>query len=181
MPVLRFPQSFTIGALAAALIASPASAQDGRAPEKQRPKPAAEKPVAETVADSDASRYCAAVAPSIAEARIAWQTKRLTELDAQVKQRIADMEKAEASERAWIANREAMMSAANDDLVAIFAKMDPEAAAKELTAMDDKTAAAILGKLKPNAAGSILAEMEPQVASRLVGMLSAATAEQKKS
>ena len=181
MPVLRFPQSFAIGALAAALIASPVSAQDGRAPEKQKPKPAAEKPAPETAADADASRFCAAVAPSIAEARIAWQTKRLTELDAQVKQRIVDLEKAEASARAWIAKREAMMSAANDDLVAIFAKMEPEAAARQLTAMDDKTAAAILAKLKPNAAGSILAEMEAEVASHLAGMLSAGNAEEKKS
>ena len=43
-------------------------------------------------------RYCANVAPSIAEARIAWQTKRLNELDAQIKQRIADLEKAEADD-----------------------------------------------------------------------------------
>ena len=43
--------------------------------------------------DADANRYCANVAPSIAEARIAWQTKRLVELDAQVRQRIADLEK----------------------------------------------------------------------------------------
>ncbi len=126
-------------------------------------------------------RFCAAVAPSIAEARIAWQTKRLAELDAQVKQRIADLEKAEAAARDWIAKRDALMAAANDDVVAIFAKMQPEAAAQQLSAMDDRMAAAILGKLKPNAAGAILDEMEAERASRLVGMLSTANVEGKKS
>ena len=126
-------------------------------------------------------RFCATVAPSIAEARIAWQTKRLAELDAQVKQRIADLEKAEAAARDWIAKRDALMAAANDDLVAIFAKMQPEAAARQLSAMDDRMAAAILGKLKPNAASAILDEMEAERASRLVGVLSAADATGKKS
>jgi flagellar motility protein MotE (MotC chaperone) len=164
----------SISALAALLLASPAPAQDGRSPGTQKPRAAVEKSVAaDRSAEPDAVRFCAAVAPSIAEARIAWQTKRLAELDAQVRQRIADLEKAEASARDWIARREALMAAANDGLVAIFAKMQPEAAAGQLSAMDDRMAAAILGKLKPNAASAILDEMEAERASRLVGVLSA--------
>ncbi len=71
-------------------------------PRSPKPKPGRERASTERSMDADASRYCANVAPSIVEARIAWQTKRLAELDAQVRQRIADLEKAEASAREWI-------------------------------------------------------------------------------
>ena len=184
-PVPR-PKALSISAVAAFLLASPALAQDGQATAPQKPKATAEKqapekPRTEKSPDGDVSRFCAAIAPSIAEARIAWQTKRLTELDAQVKQRIADLEKAEAAARDWIAKRDALMQAANDDVVAIFTKMQAEAAARQLSAMDDRMAAAILGKLKPNAASAILDEMEAEKASRLVGVLSPADASGKKS
>jgi flagellar L-ring protein FlgH len=86
---------------AAALFACPASAQDGRTPESQKAKSNAER-----AAEIEASRFCGNVAPSVAEARIAWQTKRLGELDAQVKQRLADLEKAEMSMQEWVAKRD---------------------------------------------------------------------------
>jgi flagellar motility protein MotE (MotC chaperone) len=165
-----------VSALAAVLLACPASAQDGRTPENQKSKASADK-----AAEIDASRFCANVAPSIAEARIAWQTKRLGELDAQVKQRLADLEKAEASVQEWVAKRDALLKAASDDLVAIYAKMQPENAAIQLSAMDDQMAAAILGKLKPGAAGAILDEMEAERASKLASFLSGASGAEKKS
>jgi flagellar motility protein MotE (MotC chaperone) len=166
-----------VGVLAAAtLFAFPAGAQDGRTPETQKPKANAER-----VAETDAIRFCAAVAPSVAEARIAWQTKRLAELDAQVQQRLADLEKAEAAMQEWVAKRDAMLKAASDDLVAIYSRMQPENAAVQLSALDDQMAAAILGKLKPAAAGAILDEMEAERASRLESFLSGAGAGAKKS
>lgn len=162
--------------LAAVLLASPAAAQDGRTPEKEKPKAAADK-----ATDVEASRFCVNVAPSIAEARIAWETKRLAELDAQVKQRLTDLEKAEASVKEWVAKRDDALNAASDNLVAIYAKMQPETAAVQIAAMDDQMAAAILGKLKPGAAGAILNEMEAERASKLAAFLSGATGAEKKS
>jgi len=183
MPAASLPQGRTTrssGApmlsVAAVLLACPATAQDGRAPESQKPKAAADKTAA-----IDASRFCANVAPSIAEARIAWQTKRLSELDAQVKQRLADLEKAEASVQEWIAKRDTALKAASDNLVAIYAKMQPETAAVQIAAMDDQMAAAILSKLKPGAAGAILNEMEAERASKLAAFLSGAAGGEKKS
>lgn len=162
--------------LVAVLIASPVAAQDGRTPEKEKPKVAADQ-----AADVEAIRFCANVAPSIAEARIAWETKRLAELDAQVKQRLTDLEKAEASIKEWVAKRDGALNAASDNLVAIYAKMQPETAAVQIAAMDDQMAAAILGKLKPGAAGAILNEMEAERASKLAAFLSGATGAEKKS
>jgi flagellar motility protein MotE (MotC chaperone) len=171
--------------VAAALLAFPTFAQNGRAPEKEKPKAAAdksaEKAPADKAADIEASRFCTNAAPSIAEARIAWETKRLAELDAQVKQRLADLEKAEASLQEWIAKRDAGLKSASDDLVAIYAKMQPETAATQIAAMDDQMAAAILGKLKAGAAGAILNEMEAERASKLATVLSGATGAGKKS
>ena len=72
----RLPMS-----LAAVLLAGSAFAQDRRAPEKEKPKAAAnkspDKAVVDKPPDVEASRFCANAAPSIAEARIAWETKRL--------------------------------------------------------------------------------------------------------
>ena len=175
----RTTRSFDARALvgaAAILLACPAIAQNGRAPESQKPKVTADK-----AADSEASRFCGAVAPSIAEARIAWQTRRLNELDAQVKQRLADLEKAEAAVQEWVAKRDAMLKAASDDLVAIYARMQPEKAATQIGAMDDQMAAAILSELKPSAAGAILNEMEVERASKLAASLSGAASGEKKS
>ena len=165
--------------VAAFLLACPAFAQDGRAPDRKTPKAAANKApdnaTADKVQDIEASRFCANAAPSIAEARIAWQTKQLGDLDAQVKQRLADLEKAEASLQDWVAKRDAMLKSATDELVAIYAKMQPETAAAQIAAMDDQMAAAILGKLKAAAAGAILNEMEAERASKLAVVLAGAT------
>jgi flagellar motility protein MotE (MotC chaperone) len=171
--------------VAAVLLACPAFAQDGRAPEKEKPKAAAnktsDKASSDKASDIEASRFCANVAPSIAEARIAWETRRLSELDAQVKQRLVDLEKAEASVQEWVAKRDAALKSASDNLVAIYAKMQPETAATQIAAMDDQMAAAILGKLKAGAAGAILNEMEAERASKLATILSGATDAGKKS
>jgi flagellar motility protein MotE (MotC chaperone) len=165
-----------IALAAATFLSSSVSAQDGRTPESQKAKANPDR-----ATETEATRFCANVAPSVAEARIAWQTKRLGELDAQVKQRLADLEKAEASVQEWVAKRDAMLKAASDDLVAIYARMQPENAAIQLSAMDDQMAAAILGKLKPSAAGAILNEMEAERASKLACFLSGASGGEKKS
>jgi flagellar motility protein MotE (MotC chaperone) len=170
---------------AAILLAFPAFAQDGRSLEKEKPKAVAnkapDKAVADKPPDVEASRFCANAAPSIAEARIAWETRQLSELDAQVKQRLSDLEKAEASVKDWVVKRDTSLRAASDELVAIYAKMQPETAATQIAAMDDQMAAAILGKLKPGAAGAILNEMEAERASKLAVVLSGATSGEKKS
>src|SRR5260370_41977020 len=110
--------------IAAVLVACPPLAQYGRAPDKEKPKAAANKTPEKAAVDKppavEASRFCANAAPSIAEARIAWETRQLSELDAQVKQRLADLEKAEASVKERGAKRNTSLKAASDDLVAIY-------------------------------------------------------------
>ncbi|MGO9422494.1 MotE family protein [Roseiarcus sp.] len=180
MSIIRILRTL-VAVTVVATFASSVFAQDGKPPDALKPKAAPEKVAAEKAVDPDAGRYCASVAPSIAEARIAWQTKRLAEFDGQVRQRIADLEKAEASARDWIAKRDALMKSAQDDVVAIYSKMEPESAARQISALDDRTAAAILGKLKPSAAGAILGEMDADRASRLAGLIAGVNPEEKRS
>ena len=162
------------------LLAGNAAAQN----DKPKPPPA---PPADKSADAgaakagDVSRYCANVAPVAAEARIAWETRRLNELDAQIKQRIADLEKTEAETRDWVSKRETLMNLASDDVVAIYSKMDPEAAAAQLAIVDEPIAVSILHKLKVGAASAILNQMEAARAARLTGLILAAASPDKKS
>ncbi len=156
------------------LLAGSAAAQnDGK------PKPAAPQP--DKSAEAGVSRYCANVAPIAAEARIAWETRRLNELDAQIKQRVADLEKAEAETRDWVSKRDALLNSASDDVVAIYGKMDPEAAAAQIGAMDEPIAVSILHKLKVGAASSILDQMDAARAARLTSLILAVAAPEKKS
>ena len=156
------------------LLAGSAAAQnDGKS------KPAAPPP--DKSADAGVSRYCANVAPVAAEARIAWETRRLNELDAQIKQRVTELQKAEADTRDWVSKRDALLNSASDDVVSIYSKMDPEAAAAQIAVMDESIAVSILHKLKVGAASAILDQMEAARAARLTSLILAVAAPEKKS
>jgi flagellar motility protein MotE (MotC chaperone) len=120
----------------------------------------------------DPQAYCTNIAATAADARIAWQAKRLTELDVQIKQRIADLEAKRAEFQDWLSRREEALKKAEDGVVAIYSKMRPDAAALQLAAMDDRTAAAVLVKLNPRAASAILNEMSAERAARLTNAMS---------
>jgi flagellar motility protein MotE (MotC chaperone) len=117
-------------------------------------------------------QYCANIANIAADARIAWEMKRLNELDAQMKRRIAELETKEAEAKEWVGKRENLMKKAEDGVVAIYAKMQPGAAAAQMIVMEEAMAAALLGKLNPRVSGAILNEMEPGKAARLTGLMS---------
>jgi flagellar motility protein MotE (MotC chaperone) len=151
-----------------------AFAQDG-----VKPKPPAVAP--DKAVESEIARYCGNLAPLAVEARIAYQTKRLVELEAQVKQRISDLEKQESEAHEWVTKREAMMKSASDDVVAIYAKMPAEPAASQISAMEDPIAAAILVKLAPKTAGAILGEMEAEKAAALTSLMAGPADPEKKS
>jgi flagellar motility protein MotE (MotC chaperone) len=173
--VFAVPRHAAVGAIVlVGLLAGSAAAQnDGK------PKPAAPPP--DKSVDASVSRYCANVAPVAAEARIAWETRRLNELDGQIKQRVAELEKAEAETRDWVGKREALLNSASDDVVSIYGKMDPEAAAAQLATMDEPVAVSILHKLKVSAASAILDQMDAARAARLTSLILTAPAPEKKS
>jgi len=150
---------------------SSASAEDG-------PKP---KGVPDKNAEGEIARYCGAIAPSAAEARLNYQIKRLSELDARVRQELDELKEREAEARQWVLKRQDLGKAANEDVTAIYAKMSAESAAAQLATMDEEVASSILSKLKPQTASSILNEMEAEKAARLTTQMSAGPAQEKKS
>ena len=126
----------------------PAKAEDGRAPQ-----------------------YCNSIANAAADARFAWQKETLTALSKDVEARIGQLEAKRAEYEEWLKRRQMFLAKADESVTAIYAKMKPEAASQQLTAMDSEAAAAILTRLDPRAASAIMNEMEPGRAARLANVI----------
>ena len=116
---------------------------------------------------SDIQKFCMNNAVALGDAKIAWQTARLVELQAQIKRSIAELESKRAQYSEWLRKRDEAMQKAADTVVAIYAHMRPDAAALQLAALDDVMAAAVLSKLTARTASAILNEMEPGRAAKL--------------
>lgn len=122
----------------------------------------------------EARQYCVNIRDAAADARFAWQKATLEALDQRIDEKIAALEKKRAEYEVWLKKREDFLAAAREDVVSIYARMRPEAAANQLTNLDDQMAAAVLARLNARASSAILDEMEParaaQLASTLAGM-----------
>jgi flagellar motility protein MotE (MotC chaperone) len=134
---------------------------------------AAPKPLAVEGAKG-AENFCASVAASAASTRLAWQEARVKALQADMVVKIAELDAKVAEVRDWVAKREQLLDRASESLIAIYAKMKPEAASAQVQAMDDDTAAALLLKLKPAIASAVMSEMEFSRAARLSELLTGA-------
>jgi flagellar motility protein MotE (MotC chaperone) len=142
-------------------------------------RPDAARPALPSPPGSDMKQFCANLAAIAGDARIAWQTAKLRELEAEVTQRIAELDAKKAQLVEWTRQRDEALKKANDAVIAIYAQLKPDAAAQHLSAMEDAMAAAILAKLPPRTASAILNQMEPARAAQLTkGMV---TPEEKKS
>jgi flagellar motility protein MotE (MotC chaperone) len=119
------------------------------------------------VGAAPAAQFCANIADPAADARFAWQAKMLADLEQQLAERIAELDRRQAEFEGWMQRRDAFLKKAEDGVVAIYAKMRPDAAAQQLSTIDDETAAAVLAKLVPRNASAILNEMDPQRAAQL--------------
>jgi flagellar motility protein MotE (MotC chaperone) len=108
----------------------------------------------------EASRYCADVAATAGAARNARMEKELAELEQQIIRRTGELEAKRAELQAVIDRREAMVKKADERLVAIYARMRPDAAAAQFADMDEEMAAAMLMRLEPKKSSAILNEME---------------------
>jgi flagellar motility protein MotE (MotC chaperone) len=167
---IAFPRG-AVAALAVTLALAPASAQD---PKAKAPAPTPAPVAADRPVDSEIARYCGALAPSASEARATYQLRRLADLEREVREEVEKLEKKEASTREWVLKRDNMMKDATEDVVAIYAKMDPESAAAELGVMDEVIASAVLSKLNPRAAGAILGNMAADKAAKLSTLIAGA-------
>ena len=146
----------------------PAAAQDPKHPT------APDVAVATATASpaSEAQRYCQNVAAAAADARFALQTRKLNDLEGEIAKRVAALEAKEAEVKDVLSRHDEAIKHADATLVAIYAKMRPDAAAQQISALDDATAAAVLEQLNPRQSSAILNEIAPERAVKLVNTIS---------
>jgi flagellar motility protein MotE (MotC chaperone) len=136
-------------------------------------KPAA-RPASPVTGDTLAERYCANIIDEAQDARFAWQAKTIADMEKELDKRIALLNEKSAELKSWIERREEFLKLANDGLVEIYSTMRADAAAPQLAAMNEVTAAAIVMKLPPKVASAVLAEMEADKAARMTATIAGA-------
>jgi len=151
---------------AAAATPVPAPAVPSPAPAKRSDPPA--------LATTAARQFCVNIADAASEAKFAWQKRALTDLQKELDERIALVDAKTAELKTWVERRDEFSKKARDNLVLIYGRMRPDAAAMQLTAMDEETAAAVLVKLDARIASAILNEMQPAQAARLTATIAGA-------
>jgi flagellar motility protein MotE (MotC chaperone) len=146
------------------------SAAAGSEPIVPRQRPLEALPAEATAAQ----QYCFNTADSAADARFAWQAKKIKEMEAELEKRAQQLEAKTEEYKKWLARRDEFSKKAQEKLVAFYAKMRPDAAALHMTAMDDESAAALLTKLEPKVASLVMAEITPEKAAKIAAVISGA-------
>ncbi|MBX2806653.1 MAG: MotE family protein [Hyphomicrobiales bacterium] len=121
-----------------------------------------------------AAQYCSNILDAAQEARFAWQMKTLQSLQSQIDERIQKLEERIAVHQRWLDRREEFLTTTTAGLVEVYAKMRPDAAAAQLSEIDEIAAAAILTKLSPRNSSTILNEIDTRKAARLVSIIAGA-------
>jgi flagellar motility protein MotE (MotC chaperone) len=123
---------------------------------------------------SPAQQYCYNTVDSAADARFAWQAKKIQDMEAELDKRSQQLEEKTQEYKRWLARRDEFSRKAQEKLVGFYAKMRPDAAALQLASMDEETAAAVLTKLETKVASQIMGEMVPEDAAKIATIISGA-------
>ena len=186
----RWRRPLAVLACAALLVPAAGSAEEAGKPEaaKLEAAKAETKPEAKLEAKSEAKldapprdvqTYCANIAVAASDARIAWQTARLAELEARLKASIQALDAKSAELRSLAEKRDELERKAGEKLVGIYAKMRPETAAAQISGLDDEMAAAVLGQLGARQAGLIFNEIVPERAAKLAVLIAGLSPDKK--
>jgi flagellar motility protein MotE (MotC chaperone) len=151
-----------------------ASESNGKADKEREAADALPLPAATPQQLSPAEQYCSSIVDAAAAAQIAQQTSNLRKAQKQLDDRVARLAAKTDELKRWIKKREDFTNHATESLVEIYSKMRPDAAASQLAAMDELTAAAITSKLSPKVSSLVLAEMDPAKAARLTAIVAGA-------
>ena len=123
---------------------------------------------------SAAQQYCFNTADTAADARFAWQAKKIQEMEAELNKR-AEMLAAKTEEyKTWLDRRDAFSRKAHEKLVGFYSRMRADAAAAQLATIDEETAAAVMTKLETKVASQIMGEMDPVRAARIASVIAGA-------
>jgi flagellar motility protein MotE (MotC chaperone) len=125
------------------------------------------KPAQQTTGD----QYCSAISNAAADARFAWQKQTLLETEKKVEKSVEELNAKILEYQKWMARRDEFSRKAQASITDIYAKMKPDAAAQQLSALDEETAAAVLIKLSPKISSALMAEMDAKKAARLTAII----------
>ena len=127
---------------------------------------------AQTQPQSDKDRFCKSIINPAADARAARLQRALEAAEQQLAKRIAELEAKRAELADWVAKRESFLQSVGPKVIDIYTLMKPDAAAQQLSLLDNSQATAILMRLKPRTSSAILNEMQTQRASELAKLMS---------
>ncbi|WP_024587694.1 MotE family protein [Aliihoeflea sp. 2WW] len=129
------------------------------------------------VTSNDVERFCTNITDAARDQRYALQAEELRSLQAEVDARIAALEEKRAEYEEWLDRRETFLAKARENVVDIYGRMRPDAAAERLTELGPELAAGILMKLDARKAGIIMNEMETKAAAGVTSIMASAARE----
>ncbi len=115
--------------------------------------------------------YCENIADAALDARFLHQKTELGRLEEELAKKTALLEAKKGEFQEWLKRRDEFISKAEVNLVKLYSKIKPDAAALQLAAMDEEAATALLLKLSAKSSSAILNEMEAKKAARLVSVM----------
>ena len=138
---------------------------------------AEERPVIMTTkASADEIReFCTNIADAARDQRYLLQKQELENLQKDVDERIRTLEARRAEYEDWLKRRNDFLKSVEADLVDVYRKMKPDAAAAQLAELEPEIASAIVMKLPPRQSSTILGEMPADKAAALTRILVSAT------
>lgn len=128
--------------------------------------------------NDEIQRFCGNVADAARDRRYMIQMQELESLKAEIEARVAQLEAKRSEYEKWMTLRQEFMDHASENVVQIYSRMRPDAAAERLASMKSDLAAAIMLKLEVKRSGLIMNEMESTVAAKLTGIMASAAREE---
>lgn len=123
---------------------------------------------------SAAQQYCFNTADSAADARFAWQAKKIQDMETELDKKAQQLEAKTEEYKRWLERRDAFSRKAHEKLVGFYTRMRPDAAALQLATLDEEMAAAVVMKLQTKVASQIMGEMDPERAAKIASIISGA-------
>jgi flagellar motility protein MotE (MotC chaperone) len=145
-----------------------APAPDPASPSTVEP-PAKAAPAAEPPAS--VKSYCENIADPALDARFLHQKTELAHLEDELAKKTTLLEAKRTEFQEWLKRRDDFIAKAEGNLVKLYSKIKPDAAALQLAALDEEAAAALLLKLSAKSSSAILDQMDTAKAARLVSVM----------
>lgn len=123
---------------------------------------------------TEVERFCSNIADAARDRRYVMQTNELERLKTEIDERMKALETKRLEYEEWLKRRDDFLDKAEDNVVKIYAKMKPDAAAERLSEVKIELAAGILMKLDPRQASTILNEMDRKAAATITGVMASA-------